>query len=300
MYKKFSYPLSEKDVALLEPYKYISETPGKGIRTILIEAFNHWLKVDSEYVKKVADIVQALHMSSLLIDDIEDNSKLRRGMPVAHDIYGYAQTINCANTVYFLAMDECNKLGKPAATTIFIEEMIRLHRGQGYDILWRDTNSCPTEDEYKEMVGEKTGGLFRLGLRLLQTFSENKTDYSKLVEDLGLYYQIRDDYINLVSADYQVNKSFCEDITEGKFSFPIIKAIHSNPSDHRLLLILKQKTENIEVKQHALEYIKKSGALKYTKEQMDITRERIITQISQLGGNPFLQKILDKLDQSGI
>ncbi|GAM21308.1 hypothetical protein SAMD00019534_044830 [Acytostelium subglobosum LB1] len=298
--RQFTFPLSTKDEELLEPYKYISESPGKGIRKVLIEAFNHWLKVDEKIVQKVADIIQGLHMSSLLIDDIEDNSKIRRGMPVAHEIYGVPQTINCANTVYFLVMNECNNLGNAQATTIFIEEMVRLHRGQGYDILWRDTNRCPTIEEYSAMVQEKTGGLFRLGLRLLQLFSQNKTDYSGLVEDMGLFYQIRDDYINIVSDDYHLNKSFCEDITEGKFSYPIIKAIHSHPDDRRLLMILKQKTESVDIKRHAVQYIKSCGALESTKAHMDQLQEKIVKQIEELGGNPYLHAILKKLDQKQV
>ena len=69
----------------------------------------------------------------------------------------------------------------------------------------------------------------------MQAFSEDKRDFLPLVNELGLYYQIRDDYINLQSNKYMENKSFCEDLSEGKFSFPIIHSIQSNPNDKRLL-----------------------------------------------------------------
>ncbi|KAF2071531.1 hypothetical protein CYY_007156 [Polysphondylium violaceum] len=297
---QFSYPLTENDYSLLEPYRYICESSGKGFRNILIKAFDYWLNVGENKVKEVSEVVQGLHMASLLIDDIEDNSKLRRGNPVAHTIYGVPQTINSANFVYFLMIDQCNRLGSPVATSIFIEEVIRLHRGQGYDIMWRDNNRCPTEEEYMRMVSEKTGGLFRLGLRLLQTFSENKTDYSQFIEDLGLYYQIRDDYINLISVDYHSNKSFCEDISEGKFSFPIIHAINSNLNDKRLLMILKQKTEDHQIKTHALDYIQKVGSIEYTRNILKKYEEKLYSQIKQLGGNPILEEMVTKLSNSSI
>jgi len=57
----------------------------------------------------IKQIVGFLHNASLLIDDIEDDSKLRRGKPVAHMVYGVPQTLNCANYVYFLAMEKCNR-----------------------------------------------------------------------------------------------------------------------------------------------------------------------------------------------
>jgi geranylgeranyl diphosphate synthase type 3 len=107
------------------------------------------------------------------VDDVEDNSDLRRGVPVAHNIFGTAQTINSANYVYFQALEEIQKLKQPAAIRVYTEELLNLHRGQGMDLYWRDTLTCPTEEDYLEMVGNKTGGLFRLAIRLMQAESES-------------------------------------------------------------------------------------------------------------------------------
>ena len=106
------------------------------------------------------------------VDDVEDSSILRRGVPVAHNIFGTAQTINSANYIYFLALDEIQKLKNPAAIGIYTQELLNLHRGQGMDLFWRDTLTCPNEEEYLEMVGNKTGGLFRLAIKLMQAESE--------------------------------------------------------------------------------------------------------------------------------
>ena len=73
-------------------------------------------------------------------------------MPVAHSIYGIPFCINTANYVYFLAMEKCTNLQCPAATRVFLEEMLNLHRGQGWDIMWREHGTCPTEDQYRQMV----------------------------------------------------------------------------------------------------------------------------------------------------
>ena len=105
------------------------------------------------------------------VDDVEDGSQLRRGVPVAHSIFGTAQTINSANYVYFRALEELQRLGNRDAIHIFTEELLNLHRGQGMDLWWRDTLTCPTEGEYLEMVDNKTGGLFRLAVKLMQAES---------------------------------------------------------------------------------------------------------------------------------
>ena len=76
------------DESLLEPWRYIMEVPGKNVRGLLIKAFNVWLNIPQDKAKEIGEVVRNLHTASLLVDDIEDNSKLRRGIPVAHSIYG--------------------------------------------------------------------------------------------------------------------------------------------------------------------------------------------------------------------
>lgn len=85
-------------------------------------------------------------------------------------------------------------------------------------------------------MNKETGGLFKLAIRLMQIFSINNEDFDALIEKLGLFFQIRDDYANLCLKEYADSKSFCEDLTEGKFSFPIIHHIHTNKlGDNRIL-----------------------------------------------------------------
>jgi geranylgeranyl diphosphate synthase type 3 len=105
------------------------------------------------------------------VDDVEDSSILRRGIPVAHSIFGTPQTINSANYVYFKALQDLLLMNNPKLVEIFTEELLNLHRGQGMDLYWRDSLTCPSEADYLEMVGNKTGGLFRLAIKLMQAES---------------------------------------------------------------------------------------------------------------------------------
>lgn len=237
------------------------------------------------------------HLRVLLsIDDIEDNSKLRRGLPVAHAVYGVASTINSANLVYFDALRECHELRSQVAETAFTEELIRLHWGQGFEIHWRDHLQCPTESDYKKMVIDKTGGLFRLAIRMMSAFSAEQPprDYIPLVNDLALYFQIRDDLMNL-TASTSLHKSFAEDLTEGKYSFPVIHCILANPSDHRLVNILKQRTEDVDLKRYAIAYLRQAGSFEYTRGVLHEVKRSIEARIAALGGNAAVSHILQVL-----
>uniref|UniRef100_A0A0K8TSQ4 Putative geranylgeranyl pyrophosphate synthase/polyprenyl synthetase n=1 Tax=Tabanus bromius TaxID=304241 RepID=A0A0K8TSQ4_TABBR len=285
----------EQDEVLLQPFTYIQQIPGKQIRTKLALAFNHWLNIPLEKLHLIGEIVQMLHNSSLLTDDIEDNSILRRGIPVAHSIYGVASTINAANYVLFLALEKVQLLDHPEATKVYTEQLLELHRGQGMEIYWRDNFTCPTESDYKVMTIRKTGGLFMLAIRLMQLFSENKSDFSKLTAVLGLYFQIRDDYCNLSMKEYSENKSFCEDLTEGKFSFPIIHAIQNQKSDRQVLHILRQRTHDVEVKKYCINLLEKLGSFEYTRNTLERLDLQAREEAAKLGPNPIMETILNDL-----
>nr|ALG64486.1 Geranylgeranyl pyrophosphate synthase [Meretrix meretrix] len=280
---------------LLDPYLYICQIPGKKIRGKSALAFNHWLKIPDDKLHVIGEATQMLHNASLLIDDIEDNSNLRRGIPVAHNIYGVPHTINSANYVYFWGLQKVLILGHPDATRVFTEQILELHRGQGMDIYWRDTVNCPEEEEYKTMVIRKTGGLFGLAVRLMQLFSENKHDFKPLLDNLGLYFQIRDDYANLISKEYEANKSYCEDLTEGKFSFPLIHGIQCDKGDNQILSILRQRTTDNDVKKYCVDLLHKKGSFDYTKDTLIQLETQIYEQIEKSGGNPHLKGLIDGL-----
>ncbi|KAK3309127.1 isoprenoid synthase domain-containing protein [Chaetomium strumarium] len=289
----------EKDKVLTGPFDYLNGHPGKDFRSALVKAFDAFLEVAPESLEVITKVVSMLHTASLLVDDVEDNSQLRRGFPVAHAIFGIPQTINSSNYVYFCALQELQKLKNPKVISIFTEELLNLHRGQGMDLFWRDTLTCPTEDDYLEMVGNKTGGLFRLGIKLMQAESRSLVDCVPLVNIIGLIFQIADDYHNLFSKQYTANKGMCEDLTEGKFSFPVIHSIRSNPGDMQLLNILRQKTEDVEVKRYAVAYMQSTGSVEYTKKVLAVLIERARRMADELdegrGRAQGVHGILDRM-----
>jgi geranylgeranyl diphosphate synthase type 3 len=120
-----------RDEKVLEPYHYIGQILGKNVRGVLIDCFQEWLPIADDKMEIIKDIIASLHNASLLVDDIEDSSKLRRGVPCAHSIYGVASTMNCANYVYFLALEKCHSLQSRPALNVFVLELLNLHRGQG-------------------------------------------------------------------------------------------------------------------------------------------------------------------------
>ncbi|KNZ43656.1 geranylgeranyl diphosphate synthase, type III [Puccinia sorghi] len=264
---------------LMEPFTYLTSTPGKEIRSLMIDAFNHWLAVPTEQLNVVKRIVGLLHTASLLMDDVEDGSELRRGIPELSVLH--PPNHRSASDLWKLVNDE----------------LLRLHRGQGMDLYWRDSLTCPTEEEYIQMVKNKTGGLFRIAIKLMTAMSPltELPDYIPLVDLMGIIFQIRDDLLNLSSV-YTVNKGFCEDLTEGKFSFPIVHAIRADPSNHQLLNVLRQRPTDDGIKTYAVSYMKeKTKSLAYTRQVLTVLEGQADKEVSRLGDNTALRSLLDMM-----
>jgi geranylgeranyl diphosphate synthase type 3 len=86
------------------------------------------------------------------IDDIQDNSVLRRGIPAAHTVYGVPSTINAANYVHFVALNGVQSLNHPKAMTLCTGHLLESYHGQGMEIYWRDNHTCPSVEEYEEIA----------------------------------------------------------------------------------------------------------------------------------------------------
>jgi geranylgeranyl diphosphate synthase type 3 len=120
-----------------------------------------------------------------------------------------------------------------------------------------------------------------------------------LVNLMGLIFQICDDYLNLSHSTYTKNKGLCEDLTEGKFSFPIIHSIRSNPNNLQLINILKLKTKDEEVKLYAVSYMESTGSFAYTRKVVTHLRDKAMALIDELeqgeGDGEMVKAILNKM-----
>lgn len=307
--------------SVLAPYAYLDLLPGnnQNMRYQFLVAFNRQFFViqDDQVLAEIGSVIGIFHNSSLLIDDIEDSSTVRRGSPCAHLEYGVPLTINAGNLMYFMALKKAVTLlpllwrqhhldadslqVETDAYTILVDEMLNLHVGQGLDIYWRDSlaqiweNNLPTISEYLDMVKNKTGGLFRLLVKLLALFSSGEFDLSRLIalsNLLGIVYQIRDDYLNLVDERYSQMKGMAgEDLVEGKLSLPVLHSLinskHPSPV-HDVLLGLKNSKER---QQHpekiaaAIDFLKQTGSIQYTYTLLQEYVAKALEIIDASGGN---------------
>lgn len=274
---------------LIKPYIYLKEnTCGKGFRNQILAVFNLYFGLSDQELSIVQEFIDMLHNSSLLIDDVEDDGKIRRGKVCAHRIYGIANTINAGNLMYFKAWEKLQLLNSNDANSnlsrIFVRSMVKLHTGQGMEIYWRDNKMCPSEEEYISMVIGKTGELFKLGVEVMGCVSIKKdcTIIDKLheyCEILGLIYQIKND-LNDLELNDGLKEDFGNDLDEGKYSFPILYCVNEKNMNFENLRGAEKmtRTEKLAI----VDQITTLGGLSYASEKLLQLRGRAIEVVDDM------------------
>lgn len=305
---------------LLAPCQYIRSMPSKGLRSLMVEALDQWLLVEDTALEEIKNIIDLLHNSSLILDDIEDNSPLRRGLPSTHTVFGQAQSINTANFMFVQAVQLTHRLQNPACVEALLEELESLFTGQSWDLYWKFHLQIPTEQEYLEMVDCKTGAMFRLLARLMfhersvTTGKETAKLLDRMCQAFGRFFQIRDDFMNINSTEYSDQKGFCEDLDEGKMSYPLILILRQKPECRdQIMGIFRQHAVNassgrattpvqlpIETKRYIMRLLKSADILPQTLKklkELEAAVENSIGDLERALGetNPVVRILLGRL-----
>jgi geranylgeranyl diphosphate synthase, type I len=276
----YAYTTAAVQKALADPVHDFLSRGGKRWRPALFLLFTEALGGDQKKVQDFVVTLELLHEGSIMVDDVEDNSDLRRDKPCTHKLFGVDVAINAGNFMYFLAFAPMiRNVGKFPEKTVIraynaaLEEMIRIHYGQGTDIAWHNGLADAdriSEDEYLQMCAYKTGVLARLAARLAVILTDGSEDLEtklgRFSESIGVAFQIQDDILNIAPGKGW-GKEVGDDINEGKRTLLIIHTLSkASPADRkRLIAILGMHTKDHKLIAEAIGIIVKYGSVDYAK-----------------------------------
>jgi geranylgeranyl pyrophosphate synthase len=280
---RYAYNLEALNRAIAEPIWEFLDRGGKRWRPSLFllvcEALGKTPKDFLEY----AIIPEVIHNGTLMIDDIEDQSELRRGKPCTYKLFGLDIAINTGNAMYYLPLlpliKNRNKIPPNVLNKvyeIYVQEMINLSFGQAMDIAWHkglaDANKI-NEQDYLQMCAYKTGTLARIAAKLAAVLSEaddKLTDrLGRFAESIGIAFQIQDDVLDLTGEKFAEKKGARGmDISEGKRTLMVIHTLQkATPTDRsRLQEILRMHTNEQKKRDEAIAIMDKYNAMEYSKE----------------------------------
>lgn len=195
-----------------------------------------------------ATAIELLHNFTLVHDDIMDNDLLRRGVPTVQTLYGNPLAILAGDLLFAVSLNvlltsdgDPEKVRRAAST--LTRATITLSEGQHMDMDF-ETRGDVTEKEYMEMVYKKTAALFQAAGEMGAILGGGGEREIRLLGDcgmnMGIGFQIFDDYLGVTSSEEVLGKSVGNDIREGKKTLIVINSLET-PARGRMLKLLGKK-----------------------------------------------------------
>jgi geranylgeranyl diphosphate synthase type I len=209
---------------------------GKRLRPILCLLSAEACGGNQNKVLPAALAIELFHNFTLIHDDIEDNSMLRRGKSCLHLQHGIPLAINAGDGLFALAYKQILSLDCSAEKKLQLSSMLNaaflnVIEGQGIELDWiKDKNWNISIDNYMRMIQLKTGALLAIacqaGAILADASEPQQQILYKFGMALGTAFQIQDDVLNLTGNEKQYKKEIGGDVTEGKRTLMVLHALN--------------------------------------------------------------------------
>lgn len=225
-----------KPKSLYEPVEYALSMGGKRIRpTLMLLAYNLF-RDDPEKILMPATALETYHNYTLLHDDLMDNADLRRGHQTVHKRWSPNVAILSGDAMLVLAYKRMEQVPVEMFRPImqlFTETALEIGEGQQYDMEF-ESRTDVSEEEYIEMIRLKTSVLLacamKMGAILAGASEQDQDNLYKFGEQVGLAFQLQDDYLDVYGDTKVFGKAIGGDIVSNKKTYMLINAY--NKADH--------------------------------------------------------------------
>ena len=209
-----------------------SSAMGKRIRPLIVLLVTEAGGADYRAALPAAAAVELVHNFSLIHDDIQDQSPIRRGRDTVWKRWGVAQAINAGDAMFALAHISILRLNETTtpgvtlrASRLLQQTCLELTQGQYLDLAYQ-TNNQLVLDAYWPMVKGKTAALLStcaaLGAMVAQIPEQQLEEYRRFAGHIGLAFQVLDDILGIWGDDSRMGKSSQSDLLSGKKTLPVL------------------------------------------------------------------------------
>ena len=234
-----SLVLKNEPSNLYEPIRYILSLGGKRLRPVLTLMASEVFDTDCKNALAAATAVEVFHNFSLIHDDIMDDAPLRRGNETVHEKWDINTGILSGDAMLILAyqyFEEYEPSIFRELAKLFSKTALEVCEGQQYDVDF-ETRDEVTIPEYLKMIEYKTavlvGAAMKMGAIVAQTSEENANLIYDFGLNLGLAFQLQDDYLDAFGDPKTFGKQVGGDIIENKKTYLYLKALEFASEDKR-------------------------------------------------------------------
>jgi octaprenyl-diphosphate synthase len=211
-----------------EIVNYIIKSGGKRVRPVLVTLSSKLCGYRGEKHIPFAAIIEFIHTATLLHDDVVDNAKTRRGFSTVNTVWGNEPSVLVGDFLYSKSFELMSHEGNPEILKTISRATTSLSEGEILEII-KTADIETTEEEYYEVIGNKTAVLFSAACEIGAILGKVATTQRKALKNfgykLGIAFQLRDDILDYTSYDEVLGKRVGTDLKEGKVTLPLIHAL---------------------------------------------------------------------------
>ncbi len=308
-----SVSFEKEPVNLYKPVQYILSLGGKRIRPVLTLMAADIFGADCKKALPAAIAVEMFHNFSLVHDDIMDDAPLRRGQETVHEKWNVNTGILSGDAMLILAyqyFEDYEPLIFRALAKLFSETALQVCEGQQWDVDF-ESHDAVTIPQYLKMIEYKTavllGAAMKMGAIVAQTSQENCSHIYDFGLNLGIAFQLQDDYLDVFGDPETFGKQTGGDIIENKKTYLFIKALEfatAGQKEQLKTLYASQSDNNNEKIAEVTQIFEQSGAGNATREAISHYTLKAFATLEQMDiaddKKQLLKKFGEKLMQRTV
>lgn len=275
---------------------------GKRIRPLLLLLVHQLFTGNWKPVVEAASAIEMIHNFSLIHDDIQDKSEYRHNRVTLWKNVGLAQAINAGDALFTLGLKKIWDLTERfeldlvrKSYLILNQTCLRLTQGQYMDLDFESREEVTVSD-YLEMIGGKTTALIAASTQVGAVLANAKPELELAAlnygMNLGLAFQLVDDYLGIWGQSDETGKSTASDLVDGKKSYPVLCGlVEENEFSSRWH---QGKIQPAEAEQIAI-LLEKTGAREKTKAKADQYTQQALNALAQFSADSPEAQLVENL-----
>lgn len=274
--------------SLYQPAEYFLNLGGKRIRPVMCLMGNELFDEIHANCWDIATAIELFHNFTLIHDDIMDKAPLRRGMPTLHEKFGQANALLAGDVMLVAAYDSLNKISFPTIQRLihlFNKTAKEVCEGQQLDMDYEKSSHVGLQ-EYLHMIKLKTsvllGASLKMGAIIGGASEGNQNHLYAFGLNLGLAFQIQDDWLDAFGDPSKFGKQAGGDIVANKQTFLFIKAMETGSASQKKEMIALMQSNTGDKVSRMIEIFKDCGVDKHAHALKEDYLDKAISHLEEI------------------
>jgi octaprenyl-diphosphate synthase len=279
------------DVVLVNQIsQYIVSGGGKRLRPLSVILVARACGYDGDRHHSAAAIIEFIHTSTLLHDDVVDGSNMRRGRDTANQVFGNQASVLVGDYLYSRSFQMMVELDDMRIQSVMADATNTIAEGEVLQLM-NAHDPDTTERRYLEVIYRKTAKLFEAGAQIAAILARSSPAIEQAMVDygrhLGTAFQLVDDVLDYKASAEELGKNLGDDLAEGKPTLPLIYALAHTSGPDAAKLREAIEDGGIENLDEITSLIESSGGLEYTARMAQREKDLAIGALFPVPASPY-------------